>query len=162
MTEHSADSGAASSLRRSRGRLASFAVSAVVALMACAMATPALAREHWGSFKYNGCQTSGHTHFKIYSSVLWGIPWGKSWEVACAHMPAKVHGVHFSHPTACQKASIVDAVSVTGAVLSAGGLVYPPAKVAGAIVGASSFILKATGAGALNMWGVFYIQAPHC
>jgi hypothetical protein len=154
---------AASSPRvRLRSRLASWAISAVIAVMACAIAAPALAAEHWGSFKYDGCKTSGSTHFKIYSSVLWGIPFGKSWEVACAKMPARVHGVYFSHPTACQKASVVDAVSVTGAVLSAGGLVYPPAKVAGAIVGGSAFILKATGAGALNMWGVFYIQAPHC
>jgi hypothetical protein len=141
-----------------------FAKRAAVAVTICAMATPAVAVQgkHWGSFKYNGCKVIGGAHFKVYSSVLWGIPNGQSWEVACSNMPATVDNTAFPHPTLCQKASAADAMGVTGAVLSTIGWVNPMAKAAGAVVGASAIVMKQEGWGALNMWGVFYKKVDRC
>lgn len=39
---------------------------------------------NWGSIADNGCQSDG-TH--KYSAILWNIPWGQSWEAACASTP---------------------------------------------------------------------------
>ncbi len=131
-------------------------------LAICVFATPALAAQHWGSFKDNGCVSGKGRKFHVYSSVLWGIPWGASWEVACSKMPARVHGQNFSHPTACVKASVVDAIGIAGTVLGVAGIVYPPAGVVGTVVGASAIAMDKGGVGALNMWGVFYVQDPSC
>ena len=131
------------------------------ALMMCALANPAHAM-NWGTFKDNGCVTYKNGKFRVYSSVLWGIPPGHSWEVACAKMPAKVGGQHFAHPTACVKTSVVDAVGITSAVLGVPGLFFPPAGVAGAVIGASAIAMDKAGIGGLNMWGVFYVQSPKC
>jgi hypothetical protein len=58
--------------------------------------------KHWGDFKDDGCMNwRTHCGKKQYSSVLWGIPWGESWEEACANMPADVGGTHFDHPSNC-------------------------------------------------------------
>ena len=38
---------------------------------------------NWGTFKNDGCVRSGHDVFRRYSSVLWNIPRGVSWEVTC-------------------------------------------------------------------------------
>ncbi len=128
-------------------------------LLLSAFAFPALAAPHWGSFKDNGCV---HKNLRSYSSVLWDIPWGQSWELTCANTSAKVAGFRFSHPTACVKASVVDAVSITGAVLSIAGLAFPPVGVAGTVVGTSALVMDKGGAGGINMWGVFYVQDPRC
>ena len=77
-------------------------------------------------------------------------------------MPARVHGQNFTHPTACVKASVVDAIGIAGTVLGVAGLVYPPAGVVGTVVGASAIAMDKGGVGALNMWGVFYVQDPSC
>lgn len=134
----------------------------LAALAICAFATPALAGQHWGSFKDNGCVRSKGAKYHVYSSVLWGIPWGASWEVACAKMPATVHGFRFGHPTACVKTGVVDAMGITAAVLSFPGLVYPPAGVAGAVVGGAAIALDKSNVGAINMWGVFYVKNYKC
>ena len=134
----------------------------LIAMLVCASTTPALAAQHWGDFKDNGCVTAKDRTFRVYSSVLWDIPWGQSWEVACANMSATVANVYFSHPTACVKASVVDAVGIAGAVLGFGGLVYPPAGVVGTVIGAAAIAMDKGGVGALNMWGVFYVQVPKC
>lgn len=133
----------------------------LAAFMICVIATPALA-EKWGSFKNNGCVTSQGRKFRVYSAVLWDIPWGKSWELACSQMPAKVAGQRFTHPTACVKTSVVDAIGITAAVMSFPGMVYPPLGAAGAVIGASAIAMDKGGVGALNMWGVFYVQDPKC
>jgi hypothetical protein len=54
---------------------------------------------HWGDFKSSGCSATG---FRQYSAVLWDIPFGQSWEQACANMPADVAGLHFEKPTRCR------------------------------------------------------------
>ena len=133
----------------------------LAAMMICAATTPALA-EKWGDFKYNGCVPENGRAFKVYSSVLWDIPWGASWEVACAKMPATVAGQYFSHPTACVKASVVDVMGITAAVLSFPGMVYPPVGAASAVLGAAAIAMDKGGVGALNMWGVFYVQVASC
>src|SRR5690349_14445881 len=52
----------------------------------------------WGDFADKGCARMGA---RKYSAILWDIPWGQSWEAACATMPADVAGHHFDHPTNC-------------------------------------------------------------
>jgi hypothetical protein len=131
-----------------------------------AFATPAMAAQHWGSFRDDGCVKYKEGKYRVFKSVLWGIPWGHSWEVACSKMPATItlrkEKVHFTHPTACVKASVVDALSITGAVLGVGGVAYPPAGVVGAVLGVTTVALDKSGGGGINMWGVFYVQDPKC
>ena len=130
-----------------------------LALTIAAIATQATAAPRWGDFKDNGCVEKD---LRSYSAVLWDIPWGQSWEVACANQPATVAGQYFPHPTVCVKSSVVDVVGITAAVISFPGIVYPPAGVAGAVLGASAIAMDKGGVGALNMWGVFYVQDPRC
>jgi hypothetical protein len=77
-------------------------------------------------------------------------------------MPATVHGVYFSHPTACVKASVVDPLSIAGAVLGVVGMAFPPVGAVGAVLGVTTVVMDKSGVGALNMWGVFYVQVPKC
>lgn len=53
---------------------------------------------HWGPFQKDGPVGNG---YRQYSSVLWGIPPGQSWEQTCAVTPAVVRGHAFPHPTRC-------------------------------------------------------------
>jgi hypothetical protein len=39
---------------------------------------------HWGPDKADQCTLSG---FRQHSAILWDIPWGASWEAACASTP---------------------------------------------------------------------------
>jgi hypothetical protein len=134
----------------------------IIAMLLVFAVTPAVAAQRWGTFKDNGCASGKGHKFRVYSSVLWGIPPGASWEVACSRMPATVHGQRFSHPTACVKASVVDAIGITAEVVSVAGLVYPPAGAAGAVLGGAAIAMDKGGVGGINMWGVFYVQVPHC
>ncbi|HET9451879.1 MAG TPA: membrane dipeptidase, partial [Aggregicoccus sp.] len=52
----------------------------------------------WGSFQDDGCRVEG---VRQYSSILWNIPNGYSWEAACAETPATVAGQYFSRPSRC-------------------------------------------------------------
>lgn len=52
----------------------------------------------WGDFQKDGQSKPG---FRQYSSILWDIPWGVSWEQTCNNMPAVVRGHQFSRPTRC-------------------------------------------------------------
>jgi len=56
------------------------------------------ADEHWGNFQANQCVGKGERQF---SAILWGIPWGVSWEAECAKMPAEINGQHFGSPSRC-------------------------------------------------------------
>ncbi len=38
---------------------------------------------------------------RVYSAILWDIPWGASWESACKQAPATVGGMSLSHPSVC-------------------------------------------------------------
>ena len=40
---------------------------------------------HWGGMSYSCTDRPG---VGKYSAILWGIPWGQSWEQACATTPA--------------------------------------------------------------------------
>lgn len=51
--------------------------------------SPAAAEQHWGDFKQDQCTGDG---LRQYSSVLWDIPFGASWEAACASMPGTING----------------------------------------------------------------------
>lgn len=71
----------------------------------------AVAAPHWGDFSYGDCcgfwdDQSGRG-YRTYSAILWGIPWGQSWEETCAVTPADFtdkHGTpqHFDRPTWCE------------------------------------------------------------
>jgi hypothetical protein len=136
------------------------------ASVAIALAAPAFGAEHWGKFRYDGCTRYKDGNYRVYKSVLWGIPWGQSWEVACSKAPATIvvggKKVHFRSPTVCVKASVVDALSIAGAALGVAGVVFPPAGAVGAVVGVGTVVADKAGVGALNMWGVFYVQVPKC
>lgn len=58
----------------------------------------ASAEQRWGDFQTDHCVGMG---YRQYSAILWGIPWGRSWEDACAEMPADIHGQHFDRPSRC-------------------------------------------------------------
>lgn len=121
------------------------------------------AEQHWGSFKNNGCVTvKGVGKVRSYSSVLWGIPWGHSWEKACANKDAKVHGTYFRRPSVCVKASVSSTFSALSKVIRVAGIVFKPAKAFGAVLSVTNQVLKKNDWGALNMWGVFYIKDPSC
>ncbi|KAI5077972.1 hypothetical protein GOP47_0007796, partial [Adiantum capillus-veneris] len=53
---------------------------------------------NWGSFQNDGCKGDGRRQF---SSVLWSIPSGESWEKWCAQSWAVVDGVFFFQPSRC-------------------------------------------------------------
>lgn len=63
-----------------------------------ASSTSAHAAAHWGEFRAGACVSMGK---RLYSAILWGIEYGKSWEAACAIMPATVNGVRFNQPSKC-------------------------------------------------------------
>lgn len=54
--------------------------------------------ERWGDFKADHCTAMG---LRQYSARLWDIPWPRSWEEACANMPADINGHHFDSPSRC-------------------------------------------------------------
>ena len=54
--------------------------------------------QRWGSFKKDACVSTTH---RQYSSQLLDIPWGKSWEDACAETGATVQGQSFRKPNRC-------------------------------------------------------------
>jgi len=153
---------------RQPSRLMSFAAALALFGMVSHAHAAASAKEQWGTFKDNGCVSFNGRKIRIYSSVLWGIPWGDSWELACSNVPASVtmpgwkKGVYFSHPTLCVTASAVDALATVSFVLDVGGLAtaQPELAVGGALVGATALFMHNAGAGGLNEWGVFYVEVP--
>jgi hypothetical protein len=122
----------------------------------------------WGSFKDNGCVTidGRGIGMRSYSSVLWGIPPGQSWEATCARTGATVAGHQFSHPTACVKADLKEVAEVTRTVAKAIGKVAKSTKHPKLYIAAKTTALIATIAGkvnpALNIWGVFYVEDRQC
>lgn len=63
--------------------------------------TPVIAQAdmRWGDFQRDACVDIGKRQF---SSRLWDIPWGQSWESACASMGATINGIPFNAPTRCK------------------------------------------------------------
>ena len=61
------------------------------------IAAPTFA-DNWGDFQSDNCRGetfSTGVGLRQYSSVLWGIPWGQSWEDHCARASATVQGQYF-------------------------------------------------------------------
>ena len=61
------------------------------------IAAPTFA-DHWGDFQSDNCvgeTFSTGDGLRQYSSVLWGIPSGQSWEDHCARASATVQGQYF-------------------------------------------------------------------
>ena len=119
------------------------------------------AAPHWGEFRDDGLQTikidGQDVKVRVYQSILWGIPPGESWEEVCSKTPAKVAGHHFSHPTACVKSTIAQPLSAISTALGAIGYVSPVSGAIGTVGSIGATVLDLTGAGGLNMWGVFYV-----
>lgn len=63
----------------------------------------ACAEQHWGDFKADQCSKMGH---RQYSSILWEIPLGTSWEEACKNMPATINGKHYDKPNRCVNTNV--------------------------------------------------------
>jgi hypothetical protein len=83
-------------------------VPAAFALLLAFASQPAEAGQHWGDFKDNGCASSDIAPgLRSYSAVLWGIPFGASWENACAAMPATFGSTTLAHPAVCVNVSKV-------------------------------------------------------
>jgi len=59
-------------------------LASVVTVVGLAVTSVAFAGQHWGPFKDDGCQAADS---KQFSSILWDIPWGESWEQACWNTP---------------------------------------------------------------------------
>jgi hypothetical protein len=58
--------------------------------------------DYWGTFKTDDCVGDG---LRQYSSVLYGIPFGQSWESHCANGPKTIIlGQTFDRPTRCKNA----------------------------------------------------------
>lgn len=126
------------------------------------------AQLQWGTFKDNGCVIFDDKGWgmRSYSSVLWGIPPGQSWEETCARTPANVAGKHFSHPTACVKADLKDTAQVLKTVAklvaqSAKHTKHPKLYLAAKGTALIATIVKAVNP-ALNIWGVFYVEDRSC
>ena len=102
---------------------------------------------------------------RSYSSVLWGIPPGQSWEATCARTPATVAGKHFAHPTACVKADLKETAEVlkTVAKLVANAAKHRniPRFISRQGSALVATIVKAVNP-ALNIWGVFYVEDRRC
>lgn len=119
-----------------------------------ALASPAAAQDlHWGDFKDNGCiNPVTRPGLRAYSSVLWGIPFGASWEDACASAPAPFSGVTLAHPTVCVNTSLADPVfiatgSLTGAALCAAGVAGVDVLTKGAASGLYELCIEIAKAG---------------
>jgi hypothetical protein len=57
------------------------------------------AAPYWGDFRREGCTVWG----RLYSSILWGVEWGQSWEAACRSTPAYITTTDGSRVTAYAK-----------------------------------------------------------
>jgi hypothetical protein len=70
-------------------------------MLSVVLMNPAIAQAaYWGDLRDNGCKANGEK-VHSYSAILWGIPWGASWENACATTPLSVGGYSFSGASAC-------------------------------------------------------------
>lgn len=130
-------------------------------LIICGTTLPAVAA-NWGDFRDDGIHHLGDGRYvRIYQAVLWNIPYGQDWTDACSRQPANINGIHFDHPTACLKSSVLQPVSWILGAIGVGALVTPGGQGVGAMSTLGSgvaVILDAMGWGALNVWGIFYVQ----
>ena len=71
-----------------------------ICLLFIVVAPPAHALK-WGDFKKDACVGWKQ---RQYSAILWDIPWGQSWERACATAGATINGKRYPKPKRCVKA----------------------------------------------------------
>jgi len=118
----------------------------------------------WGSWKNNGCMLEVKLRgFRSYSSVLWGIPKGVSWERTCARMPVRLRGHSLRRSHVCVKTHLTDAAKITrkAAKYVSRRVKHPKVKLALGAVRLTMRIIE-TIKPALNMWGVVYIPDRSC
>jgi hypothetical protein len=118
----------------------------------------------WGSWKNNGCLLQPNLRgFRSYSSVLWGIPPGVSWERTCANTPVRIAGRSFRHPHVCVKSDLSDAAKVARktAKFVSRRVKDPRVKLAMGAVRLTARIVEGVKP-ALNIWGVVYIPDRSC
>lgn len=61
-------------------------------------ASSAIAAPYWGTFQTDACTGMG---LRQKSAILWGIPWGASWETTCANTGATIDGRSYARPNRC-------------------------------------------------------------
>ena len=54
--------------------------------------------QNWGSFRKDDCT---YDCKRQYSSILWNIPWGQSWDTACKNTAATIEGNNFRGASRC-------------------------------------------------------------
>jgi hypothetical protein len=59
----------------------------------------AVSTPRWGSFAKGSCRASDHK--RKWSAILWDIPWGASWEAACARTRGNPNGITSRVPDRC-------------------------------------------------------------
>ncbi|MGE3937557.1 MAG: hypothetical protein AB7F90_02680 [Nitrospirales bacterium] len=136
----------------------------------------------WGTWADKGCvhvnlslseqgTPSGPKDLRQYASVLWGIPPGYSWENACKNMPVRieagVNSIVRDRADLCVRSSMNDLlkagnlIAATGAGLISG--IGTPASIGIAATGAAiDLVLSNEEAGAINMWGLVYVDDGSC
>jgi hypothetical protein len=136
----------------------------------------------WGTWADKGCvhvnlslseqgTPSGPKDLRQYASVLWGIPPGYSWENACKNMPVRieagVNSIVRDRADVCVRSSMNDLlkagnlIAATGAGLISG--IGTPASIGIAATGAAiDLVLSNEEAGAINMWGLVYVDDGSC
>ena len=118
----------------------------------------------WGSWKNNGCLIEPKLRgFRSYSSVLWGIPPGVSWERTCARTPVRIQGRAFRHPHVCVRTDLGDAAKLTRKVAKIVSRRVPNPKVK-LVLGAVRLTARVVEGikPALNIWGIVYIPDRRC
>jgi len=72
-----------------------------------AVSGTAQAGVHWGDWKRDACTKPG---YRQYSSVLWDIPWGASWELTCTQTPVlpnyHTRGLPSNHPDRASRCKV--------------------------------------------------------
>jgi hypothetical protein len=70
-------------------------------ILAIALASMVAHAVHWDNWE-NRCNFRRHGH-RTHSAILWGIPWGHSWEGECAKNGANIRGKWYGKPARCVK-----------------------------------------------------------
>lgn len=118
----------------------------------------------WGSWKNNGCMLEPKLRgLRSYSSVLWGIPPGVSWERTCARTPVRLLGHRLARPHVCVKTDLGDAAKVTrkAAKYVSRRVKDPRAKLVLGTIRLTARIVEGIKP-ALNIWGIVYVPDRSC